>query len=88
MPAVGGGTARQSVTAGRLDRVIGGNSATGIFAVSRDPIGELKPGFGDEEKARFVGEHSRSFCQIKADGRPPPVLEFQTHVRTQPAWPI
>jgi hypothetical protein len=58
-------------------------SALGISILSRNAIGEVQPRFGDKEKARFVSEHGRSFCQIKARGSQSPVLEFQTHVRTQ-----
>jgi hypothetical protein len=58
-------------------------SALGISILSRNAIGEVEPRFSDEEKARFVSEHGRSFCQIKARRSQSPVLEFQTHVRTQ-----
>jgi hypothetical protein len=57
--------------------------ALGISILSRNAIGEVEPRFSDEKKARFVSEHSRSFCQIKTRGSQSPVLEFQTHVRTQ-----
>jgi hypothetical protein len=60
-----------------------GVSAPGISILSRNAIGEVEPRFGDEEKARFISEHGRSFCQIKTRGSQSPVLEFQTHVRTQ-----
>jgi hypothetical protein len=58
-------------------------SALGISILSRNAIGEVEPRFSDEEKASFISEQSRSFCQIKASGSQSPVLEFQTHVRTQ-----
>ena len=55
----------------------------GIAVLSRDALGELQPRFGDEEKAGFVGEGGGPFRQIKARSGEPPVLEFQTHWRTQ-----
>ncbi|MGO8922467.1 MAG: hypothetical protein ACLQF4_05965 [Xanthobacteraceae bacterium] len=51
--------------------------------ISRDAIGEIQPRFGDKEKTRFVGEHGGSFRQIKTRGSQSPILEFQTHFRTQ-----
>jgi hypothetical protein len=60
-----------------------GVSALGISILSRNAIGEVEPRFGDEEKARSISEHGRPFCQIKTRGSESPVLEFQTHVRTQ-----
>jgi hypothetical protein len=57
-------------------------SALGISILSRNAIGEVQPRFGDKEKARFVSEHGRSFCQIKARRSQSP-FEFQTYVRTQ-----
>jgi hypothetical protein len=56
--------------------------AAGIAALSRDAASEVQPRFGDEEKTRFVGVCC-PFCQIKARGGQSPVLEFQTHFRTQ-----
>jgi hypothetical protein len=56
--------------------------AAGIADLSRDAASEVQPRFGDEEKTRFVGV-CRPFCQIKARGGQSPVLEFQTHFRTQ-----
>jgi hypothetical protein len=69
---------------GVLGRIVA--SALGITAISRDAIGKVEPRFGDEQKTRFVGKHRRPFCQIKARGRQSPVLEFQTHVRTQSTY--
>jgi len=51
--------------------------------ISRDATGEIQPRFGDKEKTRFVGEHGGPFRQIKTRGSQSPVLEFQTHFRTQ-----
>jgi len=61
-------------------------SALGISIRSRNAIGEVQLRFGDKEKTRFVGEHGGPFRQIKIRGSQSPVLEFQTHFRTQSAF--
>jgi len=61
---------------GVLSGVVVARSACGASAGAPDTVGEIEPGFGNDEQAYLVVKHRRTFGQIEAGGGPAPVLGF------------